>query len=257
MQIPIRVIGIATSVFWAFLIIFSVTAAYSMKDFQFSLGQPQVGETQDDELPFFFPVSIVNKGFYNIANLNISTDVVDKEGERITRGSTFISVIEHGQAVDTNHTLTLNLTDLLHRSRDFLLTDTELTINAMMEMDAAEVVPVQASWNFTMPWGAPLSGFALGSPQFAPYNTTHVTATVRVSFQNHACFDVVGALQLKIYVDNVFLSQSQTRVEALQSSAYEGSVDLVVPLSTTSAVRFEALLATQFFDYGPLVILYG
>jgi len=63
MRVPIRMIGIATTFFWIFLIAFFVSAVYSVKDVHFDFGEPQMDVTSHNKVVFSLPVSIANSGF--------------------------------------------------------------------------------------------------------------------------------------------------------------------------------------------------
>lgn len=258
MKVPIRMIGIATAVFWVFLIIFSASALYSMKDIQFSLGQPQTSPTDDHELLFSFPVYIVNTGYYNLAQLNLSTKILDQGGLTIAQGSTFIPVIGHGETTNATHNMKLNLTDLLRTSQSLLFNDSELMVNTVVNVKAAEVIPVQASSNSSMPWGAPLYSLMVGTPEPATYNATHTRVTVPISFENHAFFDLAGTVQVFACDSaNAYLTKSEASIQAPQRSPYKRKIELYVPLTAARGTRLEVFFVTQFFNYGPLVISFG
>jgi hypothetical protein len=258
MRTPIRIIGIATSAFWVFLIIFSASALYSMKDFQFNLGQPQISTTDDSELLFSFPVFAANTGFYNIAQFNISTVILNEEGSAIARGFTFVPILEHGQTINVTHNMRLNVTYLLQTHQSLLLNDSELTGNMRISMRAAEAVPVEASSNFSVPWGAPLYNLVLGVPQSTPVNTTHSQVIIPISFENHAFFDLTGTVQARAFRDaSLLIDENQTDIYASQHSPSHGNLELYVPMEAVPRMRVEVFFFTQFFNYGPLVTPYG
>jgi hypothetical protein len=259
MKIPIRIIGIATTFFWIFLIAFSVSAAYSAKDIQFHFGDPQTGMSTGNELFFSLPITIINRGFYNIGHFNVTSRIADKDGLEITRGSTFIPVIRKDEEVTTFHNLTFNIDDLLQRDQDYLFNDSEIKIDETVGLRLAEIIPVQAEANLTMPWGAPLYNFAIGQPQYSAYNTTHFRATVPVSFENHAFFDLAGSIQLRMYNSaNTRTGYGEKAFAVTQHSRYDGTVEFYVFISgVTSSGRFEAYLFSPLFNYGPWVIPYG
>jgi hypothetical protein len=251
-------IGIATTFFWIFLIAFFVSAVYSAKDVDFDFGDPQMNVTGNDVV-FSLPVSITNKGFYNIGSFNITTELSDEEGSTITRGSTLIPVINKNKTATTTHNMTIDVDDLVHKNRNFLFNDTELTIYEAVSMKIAEVIPVQASTNFSMPWGAPLYNFALGTIQFEPYNLTHVKVGVPISFENHSPFDIIGSIQIRMYNSSrMLVGEGQTDIEAYSHSPYNGYIELYVSMTeTTESGRFRIYFQTELFNYGPLVIHYG
>jgi hypothetical protein len=252
-------IGIATTFFWIFLIAFFVSAVYSVKDLHFDFGEPQVSVNADNEVVFSLPVSITNRGFYNIGSFNISTEISDKEGFAITRGSTFIPVIKKNDAVTVTHNMTLDVNDLLQRDQNYLFNDSELKIYEALSMRIADAIPVQASTNFSMPWGAPLYNFSLGEPAYVRYNSTHFRVTVLISFDNHAFFDLVGDMRIRMYNSTgVRVGKVRTSLEAYANSHYSGFVEFYVSMAgTTSTGRFEVDFSTSTFEYGPLVIPYG
>lgn len=263
MKIPIRMIGIATSIFWIFLIIFSVSALYSMKDIKVEFGELQISLTSGDKVLFSFPIAIVNKGYYNLANLNVSTEILGEENQLIAWGCSFIPIISRGEAVNTTHHTELNLTELLQSYPRFLFNDTELEINRTVSMRAAEVIPIQISSNHSIPWGAPLYNFTLGTPEFSaltfPSSTAHYRVTVPMSFENHSFFDLTGTVQVRMYNStDVLMDEDQVVIESRQSSIYHGNLEFHIPATgLTIRGHFEVFFATPFFNYGPLVVPYG
>ncbi|NWF86416.1 hypothetical protein HXY32_01145 [Candidatus Bathyarchaeota archaeon] len=259
MRVPIRMIGIATTFFWIFLIAFLVTAVYSTKDVAFNFGEPQMNTNASGEIVFSLPISVANRGFYDIGAFAIMTEVFDNHDASIVRGSTLVPVIKKNDEVTVVHNMTFDMNDLLQRSENFLFNDSELKIYAAVGMRIAEVIPVEASSNFSMPWGAPLYNFTLGDPAYAPYNLTHWRATVPLSFENHAFFDLIGNVQIQMYNDaGTLVGEGQTSVEAYANSSYSGFIELYVSIvEVTSSGWFEVYFSTSIFNYGPLVISYG
>jgi hypothetical protein len=252
-------IGLATTFFWIFLIAFFVSAVYSLKDVHFDFGDPQTNLTSDNKFILSIPVSIINKGFYDIDSFNMSTEVFDREGLSIARGSTFIPIITKNASVTVTHNMTIDINDLLERYQDYLFNDTEVKIHEVVGMKIGDMVPLQASANFSVPWGAPLYNFTLGKAEYAAHNLTHFRAVVPVSFENHAPFDVVGTIQTRMYnsADEV-IGNGQTSIEAYHNSPYNGYLELYVPITgITESGRFEIYFQTLLFNYGPLVISYG
>ena len=259
MNISIRMIGIATTIFWIFLILFTITAAYSVKDIQFHFGDPQTSMNADNQVVFSMPISIVNRGYYDVGHFNVTSRIASEDGSEITRGSTFIPVIRKDELVTAYHNLTLDINDLLESDANYLFNDTNLRIYESVGLWLAQVIPVQASTNFTIQWGAPLYNFTIGQPQFSVYNMTHSRVAVPISFENHAFFDLTGTIQVRMFSGGTQIGEGQTNVEALQNSRYDGNVDLYVSntLVDLSNVRFEVYFLSPFFNYGPWVIPYG
>ncbi|MGB8780444.1 MAG: hypothetical protein WCD81_07330 [Candidatus Bathyarchaeia archaeon] len=258
MRVPIRIISIATSAFWIFLLIFSASAIYSMKDFQVNLGQPQTSTTEDHELLFSFPVSVVNTGLYEIADFNISRSFLDEEGSAVAGASIFIPVIGQGQTINVTQNVKLNVTDLLQTHQSLLNNDTDLTTNTRISMLAAGVIPVQASSNSSMQWGAPLYNLTLGTPQLAMFNATYSVATVQLTFENHAFFDLSGTVWLRAYSNaNELIGQGQTSIQVAQHSPYDGNLEVYVPSGAGPIARLEVYFVTTFFNYEQEIAVHG
>jgi len=252
-------LSIATTFFWLSLILFFVSAVYSVKDVRLEFGEPQIDTTSEYKILFSLPITVDNKGYYSIGSFNVTTEILDKEGFIITRSSTFISKIEQGKEITTAHNVTIDIEALSQDNQEYIFNDTELEIHEIIGLKLADVIPVQASTNFSIPWGAPLYNFTLGNIEYSAYNRTHIRATVSISFENHAFFDLTGSVQISMYKSpNIFLSQGETTANAPQSAPYRGQIELTVPIAGISeSGYFEAYFLTPFFSFGPLVIPYG
>jgi len=259
MNIPIRVMGIATTFFWVFLIAFSVSAIYSAKDVHFDFGEPQMWVNANNETVFSLPVSVANRGFYNIGSFNLTTEISDEEGLIITRESTFIPVIRKSEELTTSHNVTIDVNDLLQIDQKYLFNDAELKIYGIVNMIIAKVIPVQASTNVSIPWGAPLCNFIFGKPEHTAYNYTHLRVVVPISFENHAFFDLSGKIQIRMYNSaNTLVGDGQVAIEVRSNSLYHGYTELYVLIAgMTESGCFEVDFLTSFFNYGPLVVSYG
>jgi len=252
-------IGLATTFFWIFLVAFFVSAAYSVKDLHFSFEAPQVNMISADKMVVSLPISVANYGFYNVGSFTIATEVDNVEGVMLANGSSFVPVISKGKTVRFFHNVSLNFTDLLQNGENYLFNDSEFTVYATVGMSLAEVIPVQAFTNFSVPWGAPFYNFVLGEVQYETFNYTHLRVTVPIYFENHAFFDVVGNVEARMCNDagEVF-GEGSLNVEAYSGSAYQGFLKFAVSIMEVSySGYFEVYIRTEFFDYGPLVIPYG
>jgi hypothetical protein len=259
MKIPIRIIGILTTFLWIFLIVFFASAVYSAKYLKFSFGEPQKSVASSDKILFALPITVTNEGYYNVGAFNLTTKVFDKSSFVVAQNSTFIPIIHRGLNITTSHNMSIDVKGLVQNDQDYLFNDTELEINQIVDMKLAEAIPVQASTNLSMPWGAPLYNFAIGEPRHEPHNETHAKATVSIMFENHALFDLTGFIHLYMYDgDNELVSEGLKLVEAPQNSLYESSIELYFSITETLGNgRIVICFQTSFFDYGPAVIPYG
>jgi len=259
MNVPIRTIGIATTVFWTILILFSVSVAYSVEDLQFGFGEPQIGMSLDNKLVFSLPINVTNRSYYSIGVFNVTSIVLDEGGFIVTQGSSVMPLIEKDRAVTFFHNLTLDIGNLLQRNQNYLFNDTQLSVVECVSMKLAEIIPVQTSGNFSIPWGAPLHNFTLEQPRFPAFNLTHIQVEVPLAFENHASFGFSGDVRIRMYNNaGVLAGSGDTAISVPQNSHYEGSIEFWVMASAISSTgRLEIELQTPFFSYGPQVITYG
>lgn len=263
MNVPIRMLGIATSIFWIMLIAFVALAAYSVKDLKFDFGEPQFATSPEGELVFSLPLYIDNRGYYSLKDFYLSTVFSDAEGAEISRDNTFVPVIPHGENTTILHNVTLSLNSMLEKGDQYLFNDNNLNVSVTAGLNFAELLPAEISTNFTFPWGAPFYNFALGDPSYERVDATHASVSVPMSFENHAIFDVTGNIRIELYDgEDALLSESQSVVYVPQQSSYSGEVGFQVPLNAATLTaaqngHFNVYFDTGFFEYGPLVIPYG
>ena len=263
MNVPIRALGIATSIFWIFLVAFIASAAYSVKDLNFDVGEPQFSTAPNGQLLFSLPLYIDNNGYYSLKEFQLSTVFSDAEGSEISRDNTYVAVIPHGENVTIIHNVTLSMDSLLENGEQYLFHDSNLTASVTAGLNFAELFPAQISTNFSYPWGAPFYNFALGQPSFGRFDNTHSVVAVPMSFENHAAFDLVGSIRIELYDgSDSLLGESQTIFSVPQFSSYNGDVEFHVPLNVASLSasrngHFNVYFSTSLFEYGPLVIPYG
>jgi hypothetical protein len=163
MRLALRIIGIATTIFWIILIAFIATAAYSVKDVSFNIGETEVTISPDGTRAYFrINITIVNGGLYNVGSFNLTTEAY-LEGFLIAHNSTLIEVIRTGENVTATHTMRANIARLPQPVRDSLSNSTDFEVNAFVSLNVAEMIPVQASTNFTVPIPTVLRDYASGS----------------------------------------------------------------------------------------------
>jgi hypothetical protein len=262
MNVPIRALGIATSIFWILLIAFLALSAYSFKDLNFDLGEPQFTTAPDGRLLFSLPLYIDNRGYCSLKEFQLMTVFSDAEGAEISRANTFVPVIPRGENVTIFHNVTLSMDSVLENAEQYLFNDNNLTASVTAGLTFAELLPTQISTNFTFPWGAPFYNFALGHPSFGRFDLTHSAVSVPMSFENHAAFDLAGNIRAELFDSaGSLLGESQTSFYVPQHSSYDGNLEFHVPLSTASSSaahngHFNVYFSTPLFEYGPLVIPY-
>jgi hypothetical protein len=263
MNVPIRILSIATSIFWIILVAFIASAAYSMKDLGFGVGKPQFTTTPDNDLLLTLPLFIDNRGYYSLNGFNLTTVFSDAEGTEISRASTLLGVIPQGQNSTILYNVTFSMDSIAERANKYVFEDGNLTCAVSAGLNFAEIVPTQLATNVTFPWGAPFYNFKLGQTQFIGGNLSHIMAKVPLSFENHAAFNLSGNIRVKFYgVQDALLGETQTDINAPEYSSYSGNLAFSIPVtsaisSTNLKGHFEVHFSTPMFEYEPLVIPYG
>ena len=80
MKIATRMLTVASIILWVVILFFSVTAVYSVMNVGVNIGgEAQVLPTSNG-IKFSLPFSIDNNGYYEIADLNVTTRVTDPDG---------------------------------------------------------------------------------------------------------------------------------------------------------------------------------
>jgi hypothetical protein len=199
MKIAIRMLTIATIILWIVILFFSVTAVYSAMNVGINLGEAQMLPSSNGII-FSLPFSITNNGYYEIADLNLTTRVTDPDGTVLDLTETFVASIPQGTTVNESHTIPIDLDTIMSMDHvPLLLNDSSFNVEIFAGLNFARAVPVQLSANVTMPWGAPFANFSVGTISVSPFNSTHGEAAIPVSFENHAILDITGTLKLELY----------------------------------------------------------
>ena len=262
MNVPIRMLGIATSIFWIILIGFVVSAAYSLKDLDVNFGEPQFTTTATHDLTVSLPIYIGNRGYYSLKAFNLTTVFSDAEGNELSNSSTFVPVIPQGQNVTILHNVTLSINSLAGKEQ-YLFNDSNLNCKVSAGINFAEVLPTQLSMNATYPWGAPFYGFNLGQPQFTNADLSHVAVSVPMSFENHAAFDLDGNIRIELCSSSgSVLTETHIPLNVAKQTRYSDTLELNVPIDAASSSaqlrgHFNVYFSTSMIKYGPLVIPYG
>ncbi len=263
MNVPIRMLGVASSIFWVLLIAFLALAAYSVKDLSIDFGEPEYAVTHEGDPSVALPLYVDNKGYYSLKDFHLSTVLSDAEGYEISRSETIVPVIPHGETSSMLHNVTLDIVNLLERSDQYLFNDTDVIISFTAGINFAELIPAEISANFTYSWGAPFYNFAIGKPSFDIIGFTEVIISAPINFENHAFFDLAGDIRIELF-DNQesLLSENQTALFVPQHSAYEDNIEFSIPLTALSLSAAQGGHFDVYFDmgilqYGPLVIPYG
>ena len=225
MKIAIRMLSIATIVLWIVILFFSVTAVYSVMNLDINLGEVQMLPSSKGII-FSLPFSINNNGFYELADLNLTTRVTDPDGTVLDLTETLVPSIPQGTNVTETHTIPIDLDTILSMDHvPLLLNDSSFNVEIFAGLNFARAVPVQLSANITMPWGAPFANFSVGTISVSAHNGTHSEASIPVSFENHAVLDITGTLKLEFYDNlNEKIASGKTAISAAPQQSYSDRI---------------------------------
>ena len=225
MKIVIRMLSIATIILWIVILFFSVTAVYSVMNLGINVGEVQMLPSSNG-ITFSLPFSITNNGYYELADLNLTTRVTDPNGTVLDLTETVVPSIPRGTTVNTSHTIPIDLDSILSMNHvALLLNDSSFNVEIFAGLNFARAVPVQLSTNATIPWGAPFAHFSIGRISVSPHNSTHSEATIPVSFENHAIIDITGTLKLEFYNNsNEQIASGMANINTPSQQSYADSL---------------------------------
>ena len=236
MKPAIRALGLATTILWILIIVFSVTALQSIINLDIGFGEAQIFPSSKGMM-FSLPFFINNTGYYDISELNVTTRITDYNGTLLALSKTFVPLVSRGSSVETAHNISVDLRDVM--SMDYIqlfLNDSFFGLDTSIALNFAHIIPLQISTNATIPWGAPFSNFSVGEISVSPdYNDTHGEVVIPLSFENHAFFGITGTMQLETYNDvNELVASGKTDLDVPSQHTYEGQVYAYASLDDVS-----------------------
>jgi len=251
MKQAIKALSIATKILWILIIIFSITAVYSAANLRVGFGEPEISFSEGS-ISLSTLLFINNTGFYEIADLNITTYIKDRDNKTVSASTTIVPTIPPNHNVQKTHNITLNLKNLTRELQYLAFSDSIFNMHTFVALRFANVIPIQMSTNATMPWGAPLYNFSIGEISL---NLAKKRLVVPLSFENHAFFSINGTMRLEVYnSNNEQISIAEVIVEVPSGSRFENFVEMNVDLSKlTSEGQIHAFFETPMFSVGPIV----
>ena len=247
MKIATSILTVATILLWVVILFFSVTAVYSVMNVGVNIGEAQMLPTSNG-IKFSLPFSINNNGYYEIADLNLTTRVTDPDGQFLDLTETLVDSIPQGETVNASHTIEVDLDDILSMDHlTLMLNDSNFTVEIFAGLNFARAIPVQLSTNVSLPWGAPFADFSVGDLSVSQHNSSHVEAAIPVSFENHAIIDITGTLKMDAYSNSdQRIASGVTAISVVSNQNFRDSILLY------SRAQDESKLA----DGGKLHILF-
>ena len=227
MNITSRMLGIATIILWLVIVFFSVTAVYSVLNLVVDMGEAQMLPSGNG-INLSFPFSIINGGYYELADLNLTTSVTDTNGIVMDLTETIVPSIPKDATVNSSHTIEIALDDILALdTENLLLNDSDFNVEIFVGLNFARAVPVQLSLNTTIPWGAPFANFSVGILDISVQNNTQIEVTIPVSFENHAVLDISGTLKLEVYnVSQNLIATGVTTINVPSGYSFTDNISL-------------------------------
>ena len=259
MRYAVRALSWATKIIWIFIVVFSATAVYSAMNVRMGFGQPQA-YLSSGFVVISIPLFVNNYGLYDLSELNMTVDVMDSKGSLLSASSTLVALIPRNSSIETTHNISINIDDATSQVQIYLFNDTVFNIDMSLKVKFAHAVPIQASMNTTIPWGAPLYNFSVGQISYNDLNLTHQGVIIPMSFENHSPhFGVDGFMRVEIYNDNdELLGFSVSDLNVPSHSSYDSQVEMIVDVSKiTGSGEVHFFFETSAFSIGPVVMPYG
>jgi len=257
MRQALRALGWATKILWILIIVFAATIVYSAlpMNFRMGFGEPQAAFS-DGVIVMSFPLIINNSGYYPVSDLNLTTSLMDDEGNLVSTSTTFVPLIARSSNLEKSHNVSLSLNDL--NLTRFLFEDSNFTAELSIAMKFARVVPLQVATEMAIPWGAPLYNFSIGEITYYPNGT----GVVPISFENRSpLLNVNGTIRLEIYNNRGEpVGSGEKRVDVPSNyGRYVDEIELIVddPAKITPSGQVHVSFETSMFNFGPVVIPYG
>jgi hypothetical protein len=199
LRVILRILKIITIILWIIILFFSVTAVFSATNLKVTVGEVQFLPSSSG-ITFLLPFTLNNSGYYEIADLNLTSRVFNLDGSLLDQSETIVASIPHGSSINESHKVTIELEDILVFDQEsLLLEDNNFNVEIFAALNFARAIPVQISTNTSIPWGAPMAEFSIDSFSFVTYNTTYQQANIPIKFENHAILDIQGTLTIEVY----------------------------------------------------------
>ena len=120
MNISIKMLKIVTIILWLIIVFFSITSVFSVMNMGITIGQVEMLPSSRG-ITFSLPFTINNGGYYEIADLNMTTRVTDPDGCLVDVSKTIILSIPQGSNITASHDVSIDLDNILSLNRESLL----------------------------------------------------------------------------------------------------------------------------------------
>lgn len=206
MRISVRMLGIIASLLVLFLfitagvIIYSAAEALSQGKINATLGNFSNFRVEGSVVKGELPLTIINNSPYDFTNLFFIVEFRNTTGYKLFESNVSIGVVKRYTNATTELSLLLNYTKLLKEyGKAILFNDTTFKTNFNLGFIYAYLFGLGLNVSSQMEWGAPLSGFTIGTP-FVTGPPFYMN--IPVKFSNHSPFDITGNLAINLKAAN-------------------------------------------------------
>jgi len=259
MRQSIRALGWAITLSTLILFLFLATAFFSL--FQTIMMGQGIGfggfqtSFSNNRLILSVPITVNNTGYYDINDFKLTTALKAYDGTTLLTNSTVIEEIKRGSAETRQHSLSMNLTDILSDMTYLLFNDTEFKIDFSVGFRYAHALSFQlAMMNTSMHWGAPLYGLNLTEVSSPSFNGTHLSTDLNLQLENHSFLDMFMNLSLKIYNEKgKYVGSGKELIHVPPGSRLNEPIKIVIetenPDDFTGRGYVEVYLELPMIDY--------
>lgn len=236
------------------LLLFSILYSVAMPG-NFDLKPPEEKdiswEKRGDFLVMDTHVKIINKGLWDITDLNLRIEIKNHTGFYVLKYTKNTVKISHGEVSHIPINIQFNLKQHYERSGDdWLVNDQNLKIEIHASTKYAKgLIEIEATLNPESNWGAPLSGLKIEKPRIVDnkVNTTF-------SFYNNASYNLDLTVRGDIYdsSDN-FLTNVSKIIHTKKKSYFVDSIEIDGKSAEDAEyIKFFFIDEKNFIEYGPI-----
>ncbi len=197
-----------------------------------SLGAPS---TNNSEITV--PISIRNQGPLSFENLSVAVSVQDKSGANLFTGSGGPVSITPGSTESLTVSVPFDLGKIPQAElSELATTNQELLIKATLEGALPPLASLVGSISTTLPWGALIENFSIGSESIMPLNLTYAQVTVPLSFTNNNSYVPISGTGAIRILDHrgTQVGSGTLNVSAPVDSTFHGDANLVMALPSNA-----------------------
>lgn len=213
-------------------------------------------EKEGDFLVMDTEFGIVNKGYWDITDLELNIDIRNQTDYYLLNYKQIVDVIPHGGETQIPINIQFNLMEHYDKSGDdWIVNDQDLKIEIQAKTKYAKRL-ISFVTNFTQEsqWGAPLSGLKIGEPTYSGnvINTTF-------SFLNNATYDLDMVVNGIVQNENDEVIANVTKkIQVNKGNYYFDTIELeLMSYGEEFHVQFLFVDEENLIEYGPIEMSVG